>query len=251
MQEAGTVPEQQRNSPEIPLEQSGNAAESVQPVLPKQEIDLFDEFSESSELVASQGFEAIGCNEFKRRYGINNHQFYELKDDLGVKDTSCGLSPTLHKAFKRMAEKRGWLKEAEGEAFYEASEMSTEPHGDAENGEPGELATIQSETLNVQAAAPTPFVVENLTINIQQPDTQRIDSESDRLYSFTKSGIQDLTNLISSELLTEVQNVRAINRNIAAGVQAAAVSNVLKTVGNANDPAAGSNGSNGSAGSLQ
>ena len=233
------------------MERSENAVESIQPVPLEQERDLFDEFSESPGLVTSQGFEAIGCNEFKRRYGINNHQFYELKDALGVKDTSNGLSSTLHKAFKRMAEKRGWLKEAEGEAFFEASEMSMETHGDAENGESGKLATIQSETLNVQAAAPTPFVIENLTINIQQPDTQRLDSESDRLYAFTKAGIEDLTSLISSELLTEVQNVRAINRNIAAGVQAAAVSNVLKTVGNAADPAAGSDGSSDSAGLSQ
>ena len=83
MKQVGTVPEQQRNSPGIPMEQSGNVVESVQPVPLEQERDLFDEFSESSELVASQGFEVIGCNEFKRRYGINNHQFYELKDDLG------------------------------------------------------------------------------------------------------------------------------------------------------------------------
>ena len=118
MEQTGTVPERQWNSPGIPMEQSGNAAESVQAVPLEQETDLFDDFSESSELVSSQGFEAIGCNEFKRRYGINNHQFYELKDALGVKDTSCGLSPTLHKAFKRMAEKRGWLKEPDVDAFF-------------------------------------------------------------------------------------------------------------------------------------
>ena len=102
MEPAGIVPEQQRNSPGTPMEQSENTAESVQPVPPEQETDLFDEFSESSELVASQGFEAIGCNEFKRRYGINNHQFYELKDALGVKDTSCGLSSTLHRGRHRL-----------------------------------------------------------------------------------------------------------------------------------------------------
>ena len=129
--------------------------------------------------------------------------------------------------------------------------MPADVDGSAENSEAGKLATIQSATLNVQAAAPAPFVVENLTINIREPDTRRLDSESDRLYAFTKEGIQDLTNLISSELLTEVQNVRAINRNIAAGVQAAAVSNVLKTVGNVADPAAGSDGSSDSAGSSQ
>ena len=120
-----------------------------------------------------------------------------LNAPLGVKDTSSGLSPTLHKAFKRMAEKRGWLKEQEVEAFFEAPETPMEVDGSAKNSEPGKLATIQSETLAVQADAPTPFVVENLTINIQQPDTQRLDSESDRLYSFTKAGIQDLTNLIT------------------------------------------------------
>lgn len=250
MEQFGIVREQQWNSPGTAMEQSQSTAELDQPVPLAQEPDLFDGFLDSAELAASEGFESIGCNEFKRRYSLNNHQFYELKAMLEVKDTSKGLSPTMHKAFKRMAEKRGWIKESAAETVVETGEVSEEVVETAVTIESGELATVQSETLPVSASAPVPFIVENLTINIKQADTQRLDTESDRLYAYTQEGIQNLKTLVSNEFLTDIQNVRAINRHIASGVQAEAISNAVRTVGNDAAPV-DVDGSNDSAGGSQ
>ena len=250
MEQFGTVSEQLRTSPGTAMEQSGNTAESVQTVLLEQGLDLFDEFSGSAELVASEGFEPIGCNEFKRRYSLNNHQFYELKALLEVKDTSKGLSPAMHKAFKRMAEKRGWIKESAVETVVETVETPEESAETAVTIEFEELATVQSETLPISALTPVPFIVENLTINVKQADTQQLDTESDRLYAYTQAGIQNLKTLVSSEFLTDIQNVRAINRHIAAGVQAEAISNAVRTVGNDAAPV-DADGSSDSAGPSQ
>lgn len=63
----------------------------------------------SSDLVAVCDFEEIGCNAFQRKYGLTKNQFYELKEVLDV-DTASGLSPAMHKAFKLLAEKRGWIE---------------------------------------------------------------------------------------------------------------------------------------------
>ena len=112
MDQVGTVPEQSRNSPGMAVEQSGDGCGTVQAVPGGQICDQPQEFLRASELVAVSEFEAIACNEFKRRYGINNHQFYELRGDLSM-DTAKGLSPLMHKAFKVLAEKRGWIKASE------------------------------------------------------------------------------------------------------------------------------------------
>ena len=112
MERVGTVPEQLGNGPGMAEEQSWNDSGTVQCGPSEQIGDQSEELLQSSELFAVSEFEAIGCNEFKRRYGINNHQFYELRDDLSL-DTSKGLSSTMHKAFKILAEKRGWIKPSE------------------------------------------------------------------------------------------------------------------------------------------
>ena len=107
MEQVGTVPEQLRNSPGTAMEQSGNAEKPVQ-VIPSDQSEVL---LQPSELGAVREFDSISCNQFMKRYEINRHQFYELRDAISV-DTSKGLSPTMHKAFKILAEKRGWIKPA-------------------------------------------------------------------------------------------------------------------------------------------
>ena len=107
MEQVGTVPEQLWDSPGMATEQSGNAEKLVQ-VIPG---DHPEALLQSSELVAVVEFDSISCNQFMKRYEINRHQFYELRDAISV-DTSNGLSSTMHKAFKILAEKRGWIKPA-------------------------------------------------------------------------------------------------------------------------------------------
>lgn len=109
MKQVGTVPEQLLNSPGTAAEQSGKAKELIQAIPEDQGCDQPKDLSQSSKLVAVREFESISCNQFMKLYGINRHQFYELRDAISV-DTSKGLSPTMHKAFKVLAEKRGWIK---------------------------------------------------------------------------------------------------------------------------------------------
>ena len=111
MEQVGTFPEQRGNSPGIVEEQSRNGKEAVQSI-PGEQISAHPEvLLQSSELIAVGEFDSISCNQFMKRYEINRHQFYELRDAISV-DTSKGLSPTLHKAFKILAEKQGWIKPA-------------------------------------------------------------------------------------------------------------------------------------------
>ena len=109
MEQVGTVPEQLGNSPGMAAEQSRNGKEEVQVIPGKQNGDHPEALLQSSEMIAGDEFESVSCNQFMKQYEINRHQFYELRDAISV-DTSKGLSPTLHKAFKILGEKRGWIK---------------------------------------------------------------------------------------------------------------------------------------------
>ena len=127
MEQVGTVPEQLWNSPGTDTEQFGNAEEPVQTIPNDHPEDL----SQSPELLAVSQFDSISCNQFMKLYEINRHQFYELRDATSV-DTSKGLSPTMHKAFKVLAEKRGWIKPAE---VSDGSQESAEAVEEAKGGE--------------------------------------------------------------------------------------------------------------------
>ena len=277
MERFGTDLEQDWNVSGTDLEQLGNVSGTdldCSGNVDMGQVDDLKGMSESSEMMTTEGFKQISRRAFQERYGVNNHQFADIKAHVEGADTSKGLSPVLHKAFKIWGEKLGIIQTLEKEP--ESQLESLEPPAIPEtkviepNGVPIVVRVGRSESA-LTLAVPTVFSLSELrtsdlaqTIEDPLAIAEQALAVMDSVSSAMKQDLEDQkTKLRNTQAAVNQMETRAsklqleklqyqMEDRITSELQnpaTAKLQELLGVVGNVHPPA--SSGSNGSVGSSQ